>query len=69
MSTNACPPRFILKVTFDCSVSEEERPAAAAVRIPRGVTTSPHIAICQDCYAEGVADGIIDLETGDFADF
>jgi hypothetical protein len=69
MPENACPPRFILEVTFECSVCEEDKPAREAVRIPRGATIEPHIDLCRECYAESVADGILDPETGDFADF
>jgi hypothetical protein len=66
MPEHACPPRFILAVTFDYSVCDEERPAAEAVRIPRGATSSPHVDVCRACCDEGVADGIIDPVTGDF---
>lgn len=67
MPENACPPRFILEVTFICDVCDEEKPASEAVRIPLD-SPAHHADVCRECYDEGVADGIIDPVTGDFAD-
>jgi hypothetical protein len=69
MPDSPCPARFILEVTFACPVCEAEKPAAEAVRIPRGAFSDPHVDVCRACYGDGVADGIIDPETGDFAPF
>ena len=69
MPAPPCPPRFILAVTFVCDVCEEDTPACDGVRIPRGATSGPHTDVCRDCYEAGVADGIIDPVTGDFAPF
>ena len=66
MAENACPPRFILEVSFICDVCEEDKPASEAVRIPRGATSGPHTDVCRACYEDGVADGILDPQTGDF---
>ena len=67
MAEPTCPPRCVLEDPFICDVCDEERPASAAVRIPLD-SPAHHADVCRACYADGVADGIIDPVTGDFAD-
>ena len=52
--------------TVPCTVCEEDHPLCQAVRIPPG-TREPHVLVCRDCHAQGIADGILDPLTGDFA--
>jgi hypothetical protein len=67
MPEPACPAWCNLEVTFICEVCFAEKPARDAVRIPLD-SPAHHADVCRACYADGVAAGIIDPVSGDFAD-